>query len=53
METKTELKEVNLGLLADGKKQNVQMKEKKKKASDCQESGCSLVIALIEVILKH
>lgn len=27
--------------------------ERKKKASDCQESGCSLVIALIEVILKH
>lgn len=52
METKTELKEVNLGLLADGKKQKVQMKGKKK-ASDCQESGCSLVIALIEAILKH
>lgn len=29
VETKTELKEVNLGLLADGKKQKVQMKEKK------------------------
>lgn len=52
VETKTELKEINLGLLADCKKQNVLMKEKKQVIArlrlffgDCPDWGDSKTLA--------